>query len=541
MWSSEDYVDFSTWSHAFKVSIPPEIARQTASAQTIKEWKVLWKLEVGLEHKPIQYVGDRFVKGFYLNIINHNAPSMAPPSPPSGFTIGADAYTTMVHATPSRGAFGPGDEIKVAVLAKPQDPGAITKKVYLVLERVVEYLEENSSPVPSSSGVSTATSKSFFRKSNSPRAGSDEPADMSTIATSVMEIFTQDNGSSRCDIGLTVPKRDSHWQVGETVQSKLVNVHFQLRVKVAIKSSKSRSSREFTCPPIPVFISKTSTADREHALSLIPELPVKAQRKSRTTRRGLYMHEGHIEISTEALTTTVPRKRSPSPFVPISVQGLKPILLSPQQSAQAQPQSISFVFPSPPPHASFLSPNGLPSLSNLFPANGMPANAPSPPDFESWSMIKQFQSTGRRISTTASEEEAMQPSRSRQRLVDDGYDGRPSLPSLDTLGLGLPHVARLPMRRPSTAPAQSSPFGSFSIRRSSGTLNRPDENLLSPIAAFSPSPPRPRTSFGSIKHGMSPPPFSQTAKSKDEEVDLLSPRRFAFSVKEDEERGDAVK
>ena len=500
----------------------------------------MWKLEIGLEHKPIQYVGDRFVKGFYLNVINHYAPSMTPPSPPSSSTLGSDSYTTTLHATPTRGAFGPGDTVSVALEAKTLDSGAVIKKAHLVLERVVEYLEDPTTPPASSSSGSVSTSKSFFRKSNSPRALAEEMSDITTIATTATDAFTQDSGSSRCTLDLTVPKRDSHWQVGETVQSKLVRVRFQLRVKLAVKSAKSRATRDLVGPPIAVFVSKTCSADRAQALSLVPEAHVKAQRKSRSTRRGLYMHEGHIDISTDVLSTTVPRKRSPSPFVPLPTYSLKPILLSPEQSAQAQPQSISFVFPSPPPHASYLSPNGLPAFSNLFPASGALPTAASPPDFESWSMIKQFQSTGRRISTTASEEEAIQPSRSRQRLVEEGFDGRPSLPSLDTLGLGLPQIARLPSRRPMTAPAQISPFGSFSnSRRSSDTLCGNADTTPHLTAMYPPSPPRPRSSFGPTKHAMYPPsPFPGKEAGGDDDGSL-SPRRFAFSVKEEGETREA--
>lgn len=146
-------------------------------------------------------------------------------------------------------------------------------------------------------------------------------------------------------------------------------------------------------------------------------------------------------------------------------------------------------------------------------------------------MIKQFQSTGRRISTTASEEEAMQPSRSRQRLVDEGYDGRPSLPSLDTLGLGLPHVARLPLRRPVTAPAGSSPFSSLSSsRRSSEAVGGSDDVPPYSAVLFSLSPPRPG-GFGSAKHGIYPPsPYPQNAEDGEDE-ETLSSERFAFSVK----------
>jgi hypothetical protein len=82
----------------------------------------------------------------------------------------------------------------------------------------------------------------------------------------------------------------------------------------------------------------------------------------------------------------------------------------------------------------------------------------TPPDEIEAFYMHQAQSTGRRISTTASEEEELQPSRHRQRRTSETFAyAVKALPSLDALGLGLPHVeySERPMSRPRTAPLHS--------------------------------------------------------------------------------------
>ena len=518
VWSTPDYVDFSDWSHPFRISIPTDVAIKTASSQTLKEWKTVWRFEIAVKHRPIQYVGDHIVKSFYLNILNHTAPPITPPSSLTDLTIGADAYAAVVTIEPPRGVYGPESSIPLVVRARPNEPDAVVKKVHVVLERVLEFLEDSSSSPPKSS---------LFRRTSPSKETSAEVQQIESVST---DDFEQEAGTSRCQVSIVLARR-SRWDMGETVRTKLLSMRFQLRVKVTVKPAKSKASREFSCPPIPVTLCAITATELARARAVAPVVALKqpAQRKARSSRRGLYMHEGTVDIATDGVVSPPPvsRKRSISPFIPIATPGLKPILISPDQPTQPiPPQSIQFVFPSPPPHSSYLSPNGLPPISTVF----SPTSAASPPSYDSWSIIKRFQATGRRISTTGSEEEALQPSRSRQRLGgEEPFDGRPSLPSLDALGLGLPQVARSPSRRPMTAPAFTAPFGS---NTSFQHLQQMDDAMASkpPMVAFDrPLPPRPRTSFGATSKS----PYPQDSESSRSGEVPSTP--FAFTVKRSQE------
>lgn len=516
VWSSPDYVDFSDWTHPFRISIPTDVAAKTASSQTLKEWKTVWRFEIAVKHRPIQYVGDHVVKSFYLNILNHTTPPITPPSPLTDLNIGADAYAAVVSIDPPQGVYGPESSIPLTVRARPTDPEAVVKKVHVVLERVLEFLEDSSPSPP----------KSLFRRSSPSKDPTTEVQQMDSVST---EVFEQEAGASRCQTSMLLARR-TRWDTGETVRTKLLFMRFQLRVKVTIKTAKSKTSREFSCPPIPVTLCAVTAAELARARAVAPVAALKqpAQRKARSSRRGLYMHEGTIDIATDAVVSPPPisRKRSISPYIPTSNPGLKPILISPDQPTQPMPpQSIQFVFPSPPPHSSYLSPDGLPPISTVF----SPTNAPSPPSYDSWSIIKRFQATGRRISTTGSEEEALQPSRSRQKIGEEAFDGRPSLPSLDALGLGLPHVARSPARRPMTAPAFSAPFGSTASFQRLQQVDDATTSKPSMVAFDRPMPPRPRTSIGNLSKS----PYLEDAEAS--RTGEMSSTPFAFTVKRSEE------
>lgn len=429
IWSSEEYAELGAWSHPFRISIPPEAAKQAPSSTCFKEWKTVWKFDTSIEHEPIPYVGHRITKSYLLDIVNHRIAKSILPSPPP------DPRITI---TRPEGAFGPGDRVEIALQAKSEEQ---IKRATMVLERVVEH-----------TGGKT---------------------DITPIVSA-----SHDLAAERCCMTLHIPKRSHRWDTGETTNTKLAQIRFQLHIK--LKPAKLRS-RDIQCDPIPINVCATTLAQRAEAAAAS-----KGPRKHRSARRGLYIHQGTVDISSDVVIPRSPTSRSVSPYSPLN---LKPILLHPDHQPLPS-QNISFIFPSPPPHSAALQPGTLPPLS-------LPLRSS---DFESWSMIKQFQQSGRRISTTASEEEAMQPSRSRQRLVED--DTRPSLPSLDTLGLGLPHVTRRPVTAPAFMPFTSTPF-------------RIPELVKSGECA------RPKTSAG----------LAQDNES--ESSNMLSPHTFAFNVKEE--------
>lgn len=389
VWRAKDGAEvLGDWTHPFRITIPLDASKVAVSSQHLKKWKVVWRFEVAVEHKPIPYVGSRIVKSFFLNVLNHAVPPQSPPSPPTDMMIGSGSSSALVHLSNPQGAYGPGDEINLSFTAKTQDPLAVVRRATLVLERVAEFLDDTeTTPI---------------------------------VTASVAEV------ASSTHMRLVLPKRGSAWDVGETARTELVTLRYHLRLHLAIQPDQSRHVKEYSCPAISLHISATSKSEREGA--------VPVSRRHRSSRRGLYMHEGTVDISSPLLThptlvsdhlvSAAGPAYHPSPaYRPSPPMGLKPILLPADHPAQPNP--IHFIFPSPPP-------GGTP-LREL-------------PDYDSYSIIRQFQQNGRRISTTASEEEAMQPSRSRQKLVE-----RPTLPSLDALGLGLPHVER----RPLTAPAHT--------------------------------------------------------------------------------------
>ncbi len=543
MWSAPpgvEYVNFGNWQQPFSISIPTEATELAASAQTLREWKVIWKLEVLVDHQPIPYVGWRIAKAYNLNLHNYRLPNLPPLSPPQANTVGSDSASTQIFLNSPHGAFGPGDMVNISFHAKPDDSTTVVKKASVLLERRVELLDSKPSPKhisrnasPESAG--SARLSSFFRRSSSPRPRFHRIASDPTspapdlgesgriirdkVAEVICEQLTPGSGGTYwCSTALELPKRGGKWNIGETVVTGLVSVTYELKVKITVKTTRPRVvCREYTCLGIPVTIAAVSAADRNAATATLSAIASSSKsstprRKHRSSRRGLYMHEGSVDISDPIISSCrrrgMTRSATSSPVLS-SVAGIAnnvtPILLPPHHPTQ--PHSISFIFPSPRPNdspsqRSELRGTQLPTVDTLI----HPINASAPPflhtpspigstpsfpskpltpsrsdtshvspssplylsppdsvDYESLSILRRFQHTGRRISTTNSEEEEMQPCRSRQKLREEDlarrakFDFRTTLPSLDALGLGLPQLPDdgRPIRRPSTAPMHS--------------------------------------------------------------------------------------
>ncbi|OCF33298.1 hypothetical protein I316_05039 [Kwoniella heveanensis BCC8398] len=491
----DEYMSMGDWESSFKTTVPVNAALEARSTMCIPEYKVAWRMEVVIEHKPIPYVGTSITRAFNLNLHNHRSPAVRPMSPPSPHVLGPEGCTANVCISAQSGAFGPGDTFPIKVQVKPLDAGMTVKKATVTLERNMEFFARRSTSPPSSQGSRLST---LFRSSHSPshqRLAGDEIESHSSRRDRVCEVSSSDIvtdsvGTHWCQLSVSLPGRHGNWDLGETHQTKLVNISYALKANVTVKPAKSRSSRVLTCSPVPIVIAAASTEDRASAANSVD---LASKKRHRSSRRGLYMHEGNIEVNDSATQLHSPVL---SPIKGVATD-VKPILLSSnQQSSQAQ--SISFVFPSPPPYE--IRPITVTSLLN--PASSPPppptsstSHLPSPPptrsglDPDSLHVWRQFQNTGRRISTTTSEEEDVQPSRSRQRLsVIQGDDRdaqfqQPALPSLDALGLGLPHVPDdgRPRSRPRTAPIHST-FAASIPPPLSGTLSS------STAASFGPRP-----------------------------------------------------
>ena len=614
-----EYEDMGDWEGSFKLAVPVEAARMTASTSCTRDSRVVWKLELVFDHKPIPYVGTRIVRTSLLNIKSYTSPPISPPTPcPAIIVPGAS-----IHVRPPVGAFGPGDTFRVEFDVVPDDIETSVRKGQVTLDRRSEPLAippdlSLAMPIPARQTLEVRKharpreKRSFFRRSRSTSADTspspvspyekledDIPSPPPTASppsvtrSTVLEINTPDptvssSGFSFVATG-TIPPRAHKWDAGETGRTRLLATSFELRIRFALKTKKS-PSKEITCPQFPIILVGANTEERAAAGAALAKATAEekakaglpAKKRHRSSRRGLYMQEGTIEISdpvvaphgTERDST---RRASPLPETPPVVVGVstgkgilvrnddlpeagpsrprtsvKPILLRSDHESppimSSSGQGISFALPSrstapasviPTPSrtvaaaATMLTPpismeaspvpsptrtGGLNITELIHPIfNEQSPFSPKPTDVHHPYLPRANLPTlnrssaphgpvplmGRRISTTMSEDEDIQPSRSRQRLdcpvhsalpgeppgyvhgiwcgidrpemtitpattvlpptpvlppqpAPDTGIARPSLPSLDALGLGLPKVPeydRTP--RPRTAPTVS--------------------------------------------------------------------------------------
>ncbi|KAK6905509.1 hypothetical protein I204_05459 [Kwoniella mangroviensis CBS 8886] len=460
----EEYLEMGDWDSMFKTTIPVDAIDTARSTMCIPEYKVVWRMEVVIEHRPIPYVGTSIAKAFALNLHSHRSLAIRPMSPPSPYILGSESYTSNITVSAQPGAFGPGDAFPVCVQVNPLDPHTTVKKASVYLERQMEVTNTRSVSPQSQHRLS-----SIFRPSHNPHQRLPEPQEIvlsrkdKLAEASGSNIVVDKSGTSWCQMEISLPQRHGKWDLGETHSTKLVSLSYTLKATVTLKSDKSRSSRSFSCSPVPIVIASTSTEDRAAAVKSIDS---HQKKRHRSSRRGLYMHEGNVDVSDPSLGEPTP--------VYTSVKGIatdvKPILLPSNHPAQSQ--NIQFIFPSPPPYAS--KPMAVASLLNPASSSTSPSAStstlPTPPptrrglDSEANNILRALQSTGRRISTTTSEEDEVQPSRSKQKVRADreGNDRRAEfatlpLPSLDALSSGLPYVPEddRPRSRPRTAPIHS--------------------------------------------------------------------------------------
>ena len=316
----------------FSISIPPSAAALARSTQHLKDYRVQWRFDVGLDHAPIPYVGNRIAKSFLINIYDHRVPRLAPPSPPNDITLGD---ITMSMTSP-HGSFGPGDTIPCSYHAESSTSAAI-RKITIVLERTVHITGQ-------------------------------EPATTLIVTTSLS------NPAPRRSIPLQLPSRGGKWELGESLMTPSASVSFHLRLRAVIKGSKPAQS-----PRVPVHITAVPAAERRE--------PPSPQRIRRSARRGLYMHEGTTDIADPAVGLA---EATPIPIIITSRLPLKPILLTTE-----------------------------PPYSLLVPGASKSLRLALPEEDKSMSILRRYQQNGRRISTTASEEEDMQPLRIRQKMKDE--------------------------------------------------------------------------------------------------------------------------
>ena len=359
------------------------------------------------------------------------------------------------------------------------------------------------------------------------------------IAEATCEELVLGNGGNWWgSMTITLLKRGGRWDIGETLSTARVDISFDLKLRLFVKCTKGRGLlRELACPAMSLPIVGVSALERAEAVASVPVVAPVTKRKHRSSRRGLYMHEGDSRylrsrggriasktaISTFLAPTTSStgyrsqahssfrQSHSPTTIDIFRIRSVPHYRSAPPRARRQYPASKRLADR---PHHSDTTPftdSAKPcSKRSTFviatiricsiPGSTETSALPRFPDefedsYESLSILRRFQSTGRRVSTTTSEEEEVQPSRSRQRLDPDSQVIEPErrLPSLDVLGFGLPQVPDdRPPRRPRTAPMYSSTFARNVPPPLSGSLSTVMEAAASACAA------RPSTSLGRL-------------------------------------------
>lgn len=483
----------------FKLRIPLEVADQAAGSKSFREWRVKWRLVAIVNHKPIPHVGNRLTRAYPINIRDYRSPPPRSPSEPG-------TSSQVVLSSPTS-ACGPLDVIPLSVSFRP-DPSTTIRKASVVLERRVECMEtsprrDDGVPPKKSSRLS-----SMFTRSGLP----DERG--KSITTPIVETPIDVSSPDECGVSrgvgaMTLTQRTGRWDIGATETTDLVDVSFALRVKYTVKVRNS--TKEVVSEPVPVTIIAATAGERAeaHKAAEPSSVPVSATASasdilepkhtlgsSSSPSPSIYLHCGsQTDLDNVSRWSFVPED-----------DGSKSTRLSSQATSRA-----SSAAPSP-----VSSQAHLPSVQTLLrfssptPAPSMGADSPrsetvwSPCDDE-----RLLPTTSRRRSSGSTSDEEDLPHRSRMKLwkptsppfglpVENATPKqRPTrLPSLDALGLGLPHVPTRAVR-PSTAPHPLS-VGVYSAK--------PSDTQSRPQTSAGPNPPRHEGTFA-----FSMPPFERNS------------------------------
>lgn len=439
---------------------------------------------------------------------DHRSPSPSPPSPPAGMILGSGPTATHVHINPTPTVCGPSEQLAVSFSVRPEDPTTSIKKLQVVLDRRLELFDDRRASGSTSSEDHSRRSRvgSLFQRgggssSHSSRSTSEDHRRVivTRIAETQCEVPEPGSSGAVWSLGsLQLPKRGHHWDMGETERTEFADISFEARLKVTLKSKRGGSQKELTSHPIPVMVVGASADERAKARKewerrLDSERVSKRRLVSRTQQetRGIYLMDSSVSPSkppkhsrsaattpspSESVTPSVTPSATPSP--PRSESGSTVGLLDHRHC-------------SPPPRPADED-NTLPSISSFLeyscptPSSSAGESAAStvivsPPatdlDYE-----LALRRSGRRISATSEDDEgyprarqkmgrASEPPYAPSMLENAPRRRRINLPSLDTLGLGLPKVKEerpspVPAERPATAPtfgvysATPPPFGS---------------------------------------------------------------------------------
>lgn len=304
MWTPPDgqkEVMLDDWCEYFEMVIPPEVADIASGVKQLREWRVRWRAEITVEHRPITGVGYAIRNTYNLQLYDHRTPPPLPSEPPLEMTLRSNFTDALVRVKAPHRAYGPEEHVKIVACIMPQDPYVIVRKVQLVLERRMELLDHKSavaalrerdsqSPVPgapgSSVGVGAATAtaaaadmkqpsrmSTLFNRGSSPRrAPTTSDANNSRVITTrildtVCDVTDPDADNTTWSTGvLKLPVRGCRWDMAHTEQTMFVDISFNIRVKITLKPGKGRGgSQVLETDPIPITILACSKLERKMA------------------------------------------------------------------------------------------------------------------------------------------------------------------------------------------------------------------------------------------------------------------------------------
>ncbi|KAL7409686.1 hypothetical protein BDY24DRAFT_402634 [Mrakia frigida] len=150
------------WEGKFKVVIPVEEGKKAGrSSVSLREYRVVWRLEVVILHRSSVNPNDRFSKSIEIPLLLHSsAPSPTlPPSDPS-FSINSYALSSSSTTLPSTvfpplGAYGPGETIPIHLKGFLPSNRATIKKIVVSLRRRLEFLPATAATIAGEEVISS--------------------------------------------------------------------------------------------------------------------------------------------------------------------------------------------------------------------------------------------------------------------------------------------------------------------------------------------------------------------------------------------------
>lgn len=419
-----------TWSHPFKLCLPPAVADHTSSVKELPQWRVKWWLDVHVYHNVV--VGSRTTRqscSWPLEIRDHRAKVISrPPSPVSSGLLGTGSTTVQVSIPPIMNGYGPAETVPFAVGVHPVDPRSEVVKVAVALERRFEQLDRTDLSSPGRPTIPPQKRLSSLLRgvSNTYQQLLNEDDRGTTTVIGEAPLLTSDTANwTGC---LCLPSRARGWDLGETEQADLAKVSFGYRIKITIKSRNG--TKEIVSGLAPVVILGV-TAEERAAASLAAEGNRPSSASSaiyQQYRRGSLASVGPSEPSVDLpFSPTTSAHTSPPYDQPIELRSiLKKAPESRGSSVPPSPQREAVTLPLPPVSSILWSSNvpGYEGINADGSASGSAGEGSrrgsavyTPGSFDAMGLRRRFSRT-----VSSSDEEGA-PLRSRPRLWGSAEHG----------------------------------------------------------------------------------------------------------------------